>query len=103
VACLVLGERPMGFLLPAPRRENLSGWTFFSMASIQPIYVVMSPPGQPQSPLPLTLAGMPSEHVQALRFMRRGDPVPPAIVASLLALAPRAVVQQQLGQLGRRS
>lgn len=88
----------MGFLLPTVRREALDGWTFFSMASIQPIYVVLAPPGQPQSPMPLALAGMPVDHVQVLRCMRRGDPVPPAIVAGLLALAPSSVVNRQLGQ-----
>ena len=87
----------MGYLLPTVRREALDGWTFFSMASIQPIYVVLTPPGQPQSPTPLALAGMPTEHVQVLRCLRRGDPVPSAIVAGLLALAPRLVVSRQVG------
>ena len=67
------------------------------MASIQPIYVVLSPPGQPHSAVPLALAGLPAEHVVALRGMRRGDPVPPAIVAGLLALAPRAMIERHLG------
>jgi len=91
---------PLGFLLPTVRREALDDWTFFSMASIQPIYVVLAPPGQPHSPMPLALAGLPVEHVQALRGMRRGDPVPSAIVAGLLALAPSSVVLRQLGQRG---
>ena len=86
----------MGFLFPTPRREMLDGWTFFSMAKFQPLYVVLTPPGQGQGPIPLPLAGLPAEHVEILRELLRGDPVPAKIVAGLLTLAPPSVLRQQV-------
>ena len=86
----------MGFL-PLTTHEALGGWTFFSMASFQPIYAVLTPPGRAQSPIPLPLAGLPVEHRAALANLRRGDPVPPEIIAGLLTLAPPSVLRQQLG------
>jgi hypothetical protein len=88
----------LGFLLPTIRRETAEGWTFFSMASVQPIYVVLSPPGRAQSAVPFPLAGLPVEHRDALRRMRRGDRVPGDVVACLLTLAPLSVLRQQIGQ-----
>jgi hypothetical protein len=90
-------DAALGLLLPLTRRDAPNDWTFFSMASIQPIYVVLAPPGQAQNPVPFALAGLPAEHREALRDLRRGDRVPPEIVAGLLALAPRSVLRQQLG------
>jgi hypothetical protein len=87
----------LGFLLPTPRRESPSGWTFFSMASIQPIYVVLTPPGRAGGSSLFPLAGLPAEQREALRNMRRGDPVPSQIVAGLLTLAPPSVLRQQFG------
>jgi len=68
------------------------------MASVQPIYVVLTPPGRGESAIPFPLPGLPVEHREALAKMRRGDHVPPEIVAGLLALAPLSVLRQQLGQ-----
>ena len=90
---------PLGFLSPRALSEMLNGWTFFSMASIQPIYVVLTPPSKGQGAVPFALAGLPVEHREALVKMRRGDPVPAPIVAGLLALAPQSVLRQQLGPL----
>ena len=87
----------MGFLLPATPREAPSGWTFFSMASVQPIYVVLTAPGRAEGSSLLPLAGLPAEHRDALRNMRRGDAVPSHIVAGLLTLAPPSMLRQQLG------
>ena len=89
-------DAALGFL-PVNRRDESSDWTFFSMASIQPIYVVLTPPGQAQNPVPFALAGLPTEHREALRHLRRGDRVPPEIVGGLLALSPRSVLRQHLG------
>ncbi len=86
----------MGFLFPTPRREMLDGWTFFSMAKLQPLYVVLTPPGAGKGPIPLPLAGLPFEQVEALHQLRRGDPVPPQIIAGLLTLAPSSILGQQL-------
>ena len=88
---------PLGFVPLTTRGEPTDGWTFFSMASVQPIYVVLSPPGRRETAIPFPLAGLPIEHVERLRELRRGDPVPPEIVAGLLALAPRSVLQPLLG------
>ena len=74
----------------------LDGWTFFSMAKFQPLYVVLTPPGQGNGPIPLPLAGLPTEHIEALRELYRGDPVPPQIVAGLLTLAPPSVLRGPL-------
>jgi hypothetical protein len=84
----------MGFLLPTDRREQTAGWTFFSMAKNQPLYAILSPPGQ--GPIPLPIAGLPAEHLAILREMRRGDPVPSQIVLGLLTLAPPSVLRQQI-------
>jgi hypothetical protein len=87
----------MGFLFPTPRREMLDGWTFFSMAKNQPLYVVLTPPGQGKGPIPLPLSGLPFEHVAALHELRRNDPVPPQIIAGLPLLSPPSILGQQLG------
>jgi hypothetical protein len=87
----------MGFLFPTPRRELLDGWTFFSMAKYQPLYVLLSPPGKGKGPIPFPLAGLPFEHVQTLHELHRDDPVPPQIVAGLLTLAPPSLLGQQFG------
>lgn len=75
----------------------LDGWTFFSMAKLQPLYVVLTPPGEGKGPIPLPLAGLPFEQVETLHELRRGDPVSPKIVAGLLTLAPPSILGQQLG------
>ena len=87
----------MGFLFPTPRREMLDGWTFFSMAKFQPLYVVLTPPGDGKGPIPLPLSGLPAEHVEDLCALRRGDPVPPKIIAGLLILSPPSILGRQLG------
>ena len=85
----------MGFLFPTPRREMLDGWTFFSMAKFQPLYVVLTPPGAGKGPIPLPLAGLPAEQVEDLHALRRGDPVLPQIMAGLLTLSPTSVLRGQ--------
>lgn len=77
-----------------PTARASEGWTFFSMAKNQPLYVILAPLGG--EPIPLPLPGLSQEHRAILRTLRRGDRVPEQIVRALLALSPEHVLEKQL-------
>ena len=82
----------LDFTPPARAPE---GWTFFSMAKNQPLYVILAPSGG-GGPIPFPLPGLSREHRAILRALRRGDRVPTPIVQALLALSPESVLEEQL-------
>lgn len=83
----------MSFDLTTSARDP-RGWTFFSMAKNQPLYVILAPPGG--EPIPFPLPGLSQDHRATLRTLRRGDRVPEPIVSALLALSPVSVLEEQI-------